>query len=31
MLIYGLSTCAVCQRARKTLEKAGKEISFRDV
>ena len=31
MLIYGLSTCAVCQRARKTLEEAGKEISFRDV
>ena len=31
MMIYGLNTCAVCQRARKTLEEAGKEIIFRDV
>ncbi len=31
MKIYGLSTCAICQRARKTLEDAGKEIIFRDV
>jgi arsenate reductase len=31
MLIYGLSTCAVCQRARKTLESQGKTIEFRDV
>lgn len=31
MIIYGLSTCAVCQRARKTLEVAGKEVNFRDV
>lgn len=30
-MIYGLSTCAVCQRARKTLEAAGKEVSLRDV
>lgn len=31
MMIYGLSTCAICQRARKTLEEAGKVVSFRDV
>ena len=31
MIIYGLVTCAVCQRARKTLEGAGINISFRDV
>ncbi len=31
MMIYGLSTCAVCQRARKGLESAGKQVNFRDV
>ncbi|MDX2484541.1 MAG: glutaredoxin domain-containing protein [Pseudodonghicola sp.] len=31
MIIYGLNTCAVCQKARKTLEAAGKDVSFRDV
>lgn len=31
MLIYGLSTCAVCQRARKELEAAGHTVAFRDV
>ncbi|EBA04934.1 hypothetical protein RB2150_12631 [Rhodobacteraceae bacterium HTCC2150] len=31
MLIYGLSTCSVCQRARKTLEAAGNTVTFRDV
>jgi arsenate reductase len=31
MIIYGLSTCAVCQRARKDLEAAGKNVDFRDV
>lgn len=31
MMIYGLSTCAVCQRARKTLEAAGRSVEFRDV
>jgi arsenate reductase-like glutaredoxin family protein len=31
MMIYGLGTCAVCQRALKELEAAGKEVSFRDV
>lgn len=31
MMIYGLSTCSVCQRARKDLEAEGQEVSFRDV
>jgi len=31
MILYGLDTCAICQKARKALEAAGKEVSFRDV
>ena len=31
MLIYGLNTCAICQKARKALEAEGKDVSFRDV
>jgi arsenate reductase-like glutaredoxin family protein len=31
MMIYGLSTCPICQRARKILEAEGKDVSFRDV
>ncbi|MCZ4351731.1 hypothetical protein O4H61_04325 [Roseovarius aestuarii] len=31
MIIYGLSTCPICQRAIKTLTEAGKEVSLRDV
>ncbi|MFT5796483.1 MAG: arsenate reductase, partial [Candidatus Azotimanducaceae bacterium] len=31
MKIYGLSTCSVCQKARKALEAAGKDIDFRDI
>ena len=31
MKIYGLSTCAICQRARKALEAEGRAVSFRDV
>ena len=31
MIIYGLDTCPTCQKARKALEIAGKDISFRDV
>lgn len=31
MMIYGLDTCAICQRARKALETAGKDVNFRDV
>ena len=31
MIIYGLRTCAVCQRCLKALEAGGKEVNFRDV
>jgi arsenate reductase len=31
MMIYGLNTCAICQKARKALEANGKDVSFRDV
>ncbi len=31
MMIYGLTTCAQCNRARKTLEGAGHTVTFRDV
>ncbi|PCJ09478.1 MAG: hypothetical protein COB16_04855 [Rhodobacteraceae bacterium] len=31
MMIYGLNTCAISQKARKALEAAGKDVSFRDV
>jgi arsenate reductase (glutaredoxin) len=31
MMIYGLNTCAICQKARKALEAAGKDVGFRDV
>ena len=31
MMIYGLSTCAICQRARKALEADGKDVEFRDI
>ena len=31
MTIYGLSTCAICQRARKALEADGKDVEFRDI
>lgn len=31
MIIYGLNTCATCQKARKALDAAGKTVSFRDV
>lgn len=31
MMIYGLSTCAICQKARKALEADGKDVRFRDV
>lgn len=31
MMIYGLQTCAICQRARKTLEAKGIDVTFRDV
>lgn len=31
MMIYGLNTCALCQKARKALEADGRDVSFRDV
>lgn len=31
MMIYGLNTCAECQKAQKALESDGKEITFRDI
>ena len=31
MMIYGLNTCAICQKARKALEAAGKDVAFRDI
>jgi arsenate reductase-like glutaredoxin family protein len=31
MMIYGLSTCATCQKARKALEAEGNDVSFRDI
>ena len=31
MIIYGLNTCAICQKARKALVAEGKEVDFRDV
>ena len=31
MIIYGLSTCSICQRARKALEADGKDVDFRDI
>lgn len=31
MIIYGLRTCSICQKARKALEAEGKDVSFRDI
>lgn len=31
MMIYGLQTCALCQKARRALEAEGLDVSFRDV
>lgn len=31
MIIYGLSTCSQCQKARKALEAKGEDVRFRDV
>lgn len=31
MLIYGLSTCKQCQKAIKSMESAGKAVTFRDI
>lgn len=31
MILYGLPTCDTCKKARKALEAAGHDVSFRDV
>ena len=31
MILYGIPTCDTCRRALKTLEKAGKDVTFRDI
>lgn len=31
MILFGISTCDTCKRALKTLQKAGKDVTFRDV
>ena len=31
MILYGISTCDTCKRALKTLQAAGKEVTFRDI
>ena len=31
MILYGIPTCDTCRRALKTLQAAGKEVTFRDV
>ena len=31
MIVYGLSTCSVCQKAQKALEAVRKDVTFRDI
>ena len=31
MILYGIPTCDTCKKARKALEAAGHQVSFRDV
>ena len=31
MILYGISTCDTCKRALKTLQSAGKDVTFRDI
>jgi arsenate reductase-like glutaredoxin family protein len=31
MIIYGLSTCSDCKKARQAIEATGREVTFRDV
>lgn len=31
MILYGISTCDTCKRALKTLQAAGKPVTFRDI
>lgn len=31
MILFGISTCDTCKKALKTLQAAGREVSFRDI
>lgn len=31
MILYGISTCDTCKRALRTLQAAGKDVTFRDI
>jgi arsenate reductase (glutaredoxin) len=31
MILYGISTCDTCKKALKALERAGKDVTFRDI
>lgn len=31
MIVYGISTCDTCKKALKTLQAAGKDVTFRDI
>ena len=31
MILYGIPTCDTCKRALKTLQAAGKDVTFRDI
>ena len=31
MILYGIPTCDTCKKALKTLQNAGREVTFRDV
>jgi arsenate reductase (glutaredoxin) len=31
MILFGISTCDTCKRALKTLQAAGKDVTFRDI
>ena len=31
MILYGIPTCDTCKKAIRTLEAAGREVSFRDI
>lgn len=31
MILYGISTCDTCKKALKTLQAAGRKVTFRDV
>jgi arsenate reductase len=31
MILYGIPTCDTCKRALKTLQAAGKQVTFRDI